>query len=349
MFNKNINECGIPYYIVHMMRGGAPDKANLKSNVSLIKHNNKNLRDFSLKEIKSIAKQGHYILPSDEGDIIYANKLREKDQSFILLPQTKNGKIIDYKSFVEKDSEVYSNLSYYTPFKYKKFEKYSIEDFKILLHNQSPLSDFVFKEKAIKTTTGSGSRGVFVCSKEAFDKGWFNYHEYATLDDMYKILDFARSEKSQGHDCSIIVQDLIPVNYDKVNVDFVIRDGELLGYKWGIPEPGSNFTNWNWCKIIRNEATEDIMNSLSRYLIDKCGVYNAIMNFEAYSNPDDTRDIYMVEFNWRYSNSTFESLAFNTDFIKCYLENIKFGMPYGSTNVCRSWQAIKQEDINCFI
>lgn len=344
--SDNLNESN---YVVHILRGGAPDKVNLGGNKYVgIKHNNCNLVNFNEGKINDIINSGEYILPSDEGDIIYMNKSNILDQSSILLPQTKDNKIIDYNSFVKKNSKVYLDLFENTGIKYCVFKLYTVEELLDLINmNYHKKSDVVFSNCAIKTTTGSGSRGVFICSTEAYNKGWFNYHKHATVNDLLKIIDFAKSECKLGHDCKIMVQDLIPIDLLKVNVDFVIRDGKLLGYKWDLPETGSNFTNWNWCDIIHTNKTDEYMNKLVDYLVNDCGVYNAIMNFEGYMNADCT-ELYMVEFNWRYSNSTFESLAFDIDLVHQYLINEPFEFPKGSTRICRSWTPIKESDIKNF-
>lgn len=333
--------------IVHLMRGGAPDKANLEVNgYDLVKHNNTNLRSMTYDRIKSLTDNNQYILPADEGDISFANNLPDDiNIDYILLPHVKvdgRTKVIDYK-YIQKCSKVYELISELSTVKYMPYEMLTVSEFEDKLDKEK-----YFTNVALKTTTGSGSRGIFIANKKAYDMGLFNYHPVADRESLKSFIEFAKSEEV-NHGSKIMMQELVPIEYTKVNVDFVIRNGILLTYKWDLPEPGSNFTNWNWLKVVRNEWTNKVMAEISELLINKIGVTDAIMNFEAYQYIDYTDSsknlLYMIEFNWRYSNSYFESFAFGDDLVRDYLENTKFVYPYGETAVVRSWKAVKESDL----
>ena len=331
---------------VVQFRAGAPDKSKLfhHANIKYHKVNGYNMADMDKELIDYWLGKGYWLLPADEGDIKIANSLYG-DQSHIMLPQVKVStpegsvlKVIPY-SYVNKDSGVYKHLEEKTGMKYLKSKIMTVEEFEdfVSVYEDKPYEK-IFEECAIKTTTGSGSRGVLVCSKYAFEHKMEYYHEYATYEDLQRIISFAKSEVEGGRDCKIMIQDLIPTNLVKVNCDFCIRNGKLLGYRWDIPEHGSNFTNWNWLTVVHNIPTDRWMKNITDYLINDCGIENAIMNFEAYQTTD-LLELYMVEFNWRYSNSAFTSQAFNIDMVSCYVHNTPFSFPVGETSVLRYWQA----------
>lgn len=328
--------------IVHQLRAGAPDKINLWTDKSyqLLKHDNTNLIDYSFDELSDLMNTAQYILPADEGDILHANKEFECgliNQSFILLPQvyaSVNGltylKVIDHDSFVPKDSKIYEDLEYCTGIRYPKFTKISREEYECQYEELG-------KEIAIKSTSGSGSRGVLLVSDdpERLKLGgkWIREIDDITHKEFMKFCD---NEK-----CDIIIQDLIPLKDKegktllKCNTDFVIRDGNLLGYKWDNVNQSQQFTNWDNGTFERNEYTDEVMEGITEYLTSK-GIVNAIMNFESYSNLED--ETWMVEFNWRYSNSMFEAQAFNIDLVGQYLKNEDFELPYGTHKFSRYWQ-----------
>lgn len=338
-------------HTVHVMRGGAPDKCALPNtdNIKFIKHNNCNLASLDINTIKKLCSSG-YILSADEGDIYHVNKLRdigeisEKIARKILLPFCSvTNHIIDYISFIPKDSHIYSDITNHTDglIKYENYISYDIDKWRTLK---------IYDDCAIKTNFGSGSRGILLKSKYHYDKGIPGYKDKIETNDIKGIVSYldsyCNSLKIPVENRHLLVQKLIPpTNNDgeelrKVNVDFVIRKGKLLGYKWGLPEPGSNFTNWNWVDIIHDDYTDNIMSAMEKYLVNIIGITDAIMNFEAFSDMRD--NLYLVEFNWRYSNSAFESHAFGFDLVECYLTNTKFSTPTTSTGIklCRTWNPI---------
>jgi hypothetical protein len=325
---------------IHQFRAGAPDKFNIWTDgtYEFVKHDNCNLRDWSVDQIKKTIKNKEYLLPADEGDIKYINEVRDKldgiDLSYILLPQEKiNNKleIINYEKYVPRDSVMYQNLVEKTDFIYQPYKVYSIPNFKRYVTE-------AIDNIAIKTLAGSGSRGVLLIDKNRLHLGG-KYVEFLTKDMKDSLIKYA-----EEHKCKIMLQKLIPYdkNLKKVNVDFIMRNGKLLGYKWTNPDPTAVFTNWNWGHIINTPYTEKVMKQLAKYLKDN-GIYNAIINFEAFSDMKST--IYMVEFNWRYSNSTFEQQASGIDLIGCYLRNEKFSFPKGVRKFVRYWQCVYYDEI----
>lgn len=325
---------------LHQLRAGAPDKVGLWNDGSyqFIKHDNCNLVDWSLKELQECKERGEFILPADEGDIKFINRycLKLPDQSFIMLPQEKddNGNlvIIDYMKFIPKDCLVYKNVQAATGMKYAEFKSYTIEEFK----NKDLYSDHRI---AYKTTTGSGSRGVLLIDPNRVHLGW-KYREFLTKRDLDEFISFAEKEN-----CNIMMQELIPNDpkLTKVNCDFVLRDGKLLGYKWDKTDPEAVFTNWNFGWIVRTQYTDEMMNKIASYLTQQCGIVNAIMNFEAFS--DFESETWLVEFNWRYSNSTFEGQAANIDLIGHYLRNEPFEFPEGFNKFSRYWRCEFYKDL----
>lgn len=343
--------------IVHLMRGGAPDKVNLPDGLyhELVKHDHTNLVDYTDLELTELINKGDYILPADEGDIIRANKfdanskLRTKN---ILLPQFL-GHVINYDEFVPKDSEIYTDLPeylmIYMPFKsFLQTEVKELDEYIHSLGNHSP-SGFEFRFPiAVKSTTGSGSRGVILYDPDRVNLGG-KYYMGQIEDPYYELVEpVVRFARSEGPNCKIMIQELIPNDPEltKINVDFVIREGKLLGYMWTITDPEAVFTNWNWCYIFRNEWTDRLMHELVDYLHSK-GITDAIMNFEAFS--DNESMIYLVEFNWRYSNSMFQSLAYGINLIDSYLMKLEFGFPYGKDKLYRTWTPKRLIDINGYV
>lgn len=335
---------------VAIMRSGAPDKALLGTESTdkyqFIRYNGYNLNELSTEEIKDLINNDIYIFCSDEKDIEKANKIVDEvpDQSKIILPLIKD-KVIPY-SYVDKDSDVYNTIEKDIGVIVPHKTVYSISEFedKIVSPNKYN-KGYILTECAIKTTLGSGSRGVIICNKEAYDKKMFNYHEGATYDDLLKLVNYARDYDESS--IKIIIQDLIPISTNKVSTNFVIRNGKLLGYMWQHPEKGSNFTNWNWEDMITNEHTDKYMNDIANWLINKYKITDAFMNFEAFVT-DDFSKLYLVEFNWRYSNCTFASMAFGIDLLDCYLNNKEFRFPEGNHKVLRYWKAVRYEDIGFY-
>jgi len=330
-------------YKVLQMRGGAPDKIQLhhdKNKIILIHKDFCNLVDYTAEELVKLFHENTYILPADEGDILHANKLQKEmfnlgvDQSMILLPQVKLDegylKIMDYQA-VSKDSDFYKNLEEYTGVKYADFKSYTIEEFEKLNINSDDI-------KVYKTTLGSGSRGVILVNPNRIHLG-YKYRNCLVSDEFNKFLSFAIQNNAR-----IMIQDFIPEyakngnKLTKINVDFFIRNGKLIGYKWDKTDPSEVFTNWNFGWFYRSNYTDSIMNSLANYLIKKLGIYNAIMNFEAFS--DNESETWLIEFNFRYSNSTFEYQAVGVDPISSYIENIDImrAIPYGENKFTRYWQ-----------
>jgi hypothetical protein len=320
--------------IVIQLRAMAPDKAMLRTaeDASYVfeKHDMTNLVDYDDVQLREVIESGKYILPADEGDIIRANNYEAKHGSLngkVLLPLMHDGTIINYWEFVPKNSVIYRNLNQ-CGFKYADFEhiyaghidSYFTE--RLSLYSKTPC--------AYKTVTGSGSRGVLLIDPQHVHLGG-KFRDQLTTQDVEEFIKFAKSER-----CGLIQQELIPFEgLDKVNCDFVIRDGKLLGYKWDIVNKHQLFTNWDNFHIYRTDFTDVAMARLTEYLVS-CGIKDAIMNFEAFSDHDT--DIWMVEFNWRYSNSMFESFAFDVDLVDCYLKNKPFEMPFGSHKAVRYWQ-----------
>lgn len=333
------------------MRAGAPDKICLWTDgtYELVKHDNTNLVDYRKHDLHEIFKRCEFILPADEGDIKYANlKFVEGDkfdQSWILLPQITYGekycKVIPYGMFVPKDSMVYQTISS-TGLKYPKIvDKLTPSQLRdIALNLDNDRLSFRFDHKAIKTTTGSGSRGVLLYDHDRELKYGGKYRSNPSRLELLELCNFAEKE-----DCDIIVQNLIPDSevLTKVNVDFVIRDGKFLGYKWDKTDPTAVFTNWNFGWTVRTDYTDGLMGRVADHLINQCGIYNAIMNFEAFS--DLTSETWLVEFNWRYSNSMFEGQAAGIDLIGHYLRGEEFQFPEGMNKFTRYWQCSYYNDI----
>jgi hypothetical protein len=329
--------------LVHLMRGGAPDKIMFKlvPEYDLMKHDNCNLVSISKDKITSILSRygNEYIMPADEGDIRYANQLNLPTElsSRIILPQDKDGRIIEYDKYVPKDSMIYTELGKNTDVKYPDFCSLTFDEFKSKYENNLGALD----GKAIKTATGSGSRGVFLICKERIGLGG-KYVEELTPAQFKSFMDFAEHEGK----CNILVQDISPALL-KCNTDFIIRDGKLITYKWDIVNQSQQFTNWDNFHVYRNKYTDTIMSQITKFLCSK-GIYNAFMNFESFT--DFENETYMVEFNWRYSNTTFEYQAFNKDLIELYLDKKEWFSPLDKKIRCsRYWRCIQYEQIPNYI
>lgn len=330
------------------MRGGAPDKFNLWTNgdYKLIHHDYCNLVNYKdhINDLISMISSEEYILPADEGDIEFANELAEKypniDQTKILLPRD-GSKIINYNKFVPKDSIIYKKVNYYKNLKYEQAKIYSLEEFKNICNKLDPNY-----RAAYKTTTGSGSRGVLLVDPDRLYLGG-KYISKLTKPDLDKLISFAE-EENKTHECKIMIQDLIPNEPDllKINVDFIIKDKKLLGYKWDETDHKAVFTNWDIGWFIKSDYTDKIMNDIANLLIKDSNITDAIMNFEAFS--DMKSKFYLVEFNWRYSNSMFEGQALHMDFIGNYLNNSTFEVPNGRHKFHRYWQCKLESDQSNF-
>lgn len=324
--------------IVHILRGGAPDKISRWTDGSyeVRLHDNTNLVDYTRNEVFDIISRCELILPADEGDIRHANKIYDRDdlydQSWILLPHENIGegycKVIDYDKFVPKDSLIYRNLVGLTPFGYMDFYSMSIEEF-LKQWTLSDLDDSDGEGLALKSTTGSGSRGVLILDKERSKFGG-SFVSQITEAQYQKFIEFCKKEN-----CRVMIQDLIPTGLTKINVDFVIRDGKLLGYMWTIPNQTQLQTNWDNGYIVRNEFTDYIMNEV-KLIMEHHGIWNAIMNFEAFT--DMKSQVILIEWNWRYSNSMFQAQAAGIDLVGQYLRNEPFSMPKGEHKFSRYWQ-----------
>lgn len=325
--------------VVHMMRGAAPDKFSMWTDRSykMINHDFTNLVDYTEDEVKALADKGEYIISADEGDIRHANSFKESYKS-IILPRNSEGNIIDYDEFIPKNSRLYQSLQYDPIFKYAPFEIVSISKLKQLVHYGDQGIDV-----AIKTCTGSGSRGVVLVTEDPEKlKLGGKYVSPAELEDSSIYSDFLKFVEKEN--CEIMIQELIPFrehDLRKVNVDFVIRNGRLLGYKWTETDPSAVFTNWNWGYHVNTGYTDHIMQHVAKVLRDN-GVTDALMNFEAFSNYET--ETWLVEFNWRYSNSTFEGQAAAVDLISCYLHGDRFEMPRGRHKFARYWQCGYYDD-----
>lgn len=318
--------------IVHVFRYGAPDKFMRWTDGSydVSAHDNVNLVDLNDEAIFNMVKSNEFILPADEGDIKVANELIGIDQKYILLPQLKDGTIIEYDAYVPKHSIIYRQLSIYTDFRYMFFSVMNIGDF---LNKWTPESLNNLKSGvAIKSTTGSGSRGVIILDKKRAKYGG-SFTTKITQSQYDKFISFCKKEN-----CKIMLQNLIPMRDDlkKINVDFVIRNGRLLGYIWTVPNQTQLQTNWDNGYMTRTGYTDFMMDQLIDYLVNQCGIENAIMNFEAFSNMHD--EMILVEFNWRYSNSMFQAEAFGIDLVGQYLKNKYFKIPIGNHEFCRHWR-----------
>lgn len=315
--------------IVHQCRSGAPDKIMLWTDGSydLRKHDNTNLVCYTEEQLLEIGLRGEYILPADEGDIKHANAVSDfvLEQDFIMLPQVFDGefnKVIDYQKFVPKNSDVYKNLEAATGVIYPQFETYTRGE----LLNKSYQ---IFDKVALKTTTGSGSRGVWIIDRDRVRLG-NKCVDKLTKDNMDNFMSFCINEN-----CDIILQELCPINLLKCNTDFVIKEGRLITYKWDCVNQDQQFTNWDNGEFIRTEYTDSIMAKITAYLVS-LGIVNAIMNFESYSNLID--ETWMIEFNWRYSNSMFEGQALGIDLISSYLTGMAESVPMGKHKFSRFWQ-----------
>jgi hypothetical protein len=323
---------------IHQFRAGAPDKFNLiydKFLIKMYKHDNQNLVDWEDSKIVNYANCGDYMLPADEGDIRKCNNLKggtTKVQSHILLPNT-GSYVIDYNEFVPKDSQFYVNLKKETGIIYEDYSIFKNIDEFLKFYKEGTI--WIPLDIAIKTVTGSGSRGVILNTKDPNRlRLGGKYCTIRHFNDpmMLSFIDFARKEN-----CRIMLQSFIPLDgLTKINVDFVIRNGKLLTYKWDVVDPSAVFTNWNWLYVLRNKYTDSVMKSLTKYIIG-CGIKNAIMNFEAFS--DNEQVTHLVEMNWRYSNSMFEWGAFDIDPLVCYLTNTAVPIPMGKYKLNRFWTA----------
>lgn len=320
---------------VHLMRAGAPDKFGLEllsDKYEYVKHDNCNLRTLSKEMMDEMLGDTNYILPADEVDILVANLAFDRgggdDQSRILLPQMvdEDGyyRVIPYYEYVPKDSHIYEKLAKSDEFfNYPKYKSYTISQF------EDAIKTVDRNKMVVKTTTGSGSRGVWVVDKERIHLGGKCISEF-TKTQYDSIIQFAKSEG-----CDIMIQDLCDINLLKCNTDFVIKGGELLGYKWDIVNQNQQFTNWDNGHFFRNEYTDKVMEYVTELLVEE-GIENAIMNFESYSDCNSRTEL--VEFNWRYSNSMFETNnSLGIDLIACYLEDKEFEIPVGEHKFVRHW------------
>ena len=322
--------------IVNQFRAGAPDKISLFHNpeIQFNKLDNTNLVDLDIEEIKKKILANEYFLPADEGDILKANELYEEYKNYqfkILLPQTFDQelncyRVLAYEDYVPKDSSVYDSLEEATGVIYPSYNIYEIEEFK---NSEKDL----LENCAVKTTVGSGSRGVALIDESRIHLGGKFYSSYSEVD-WDALIEYA---KSQPEYCRIMVQNLIPneERLTKCNVDFIMKGGNLLTYKWDKTDPTAVFTNWNFGWFIKNEYTDTVVSSIARHLSDN-GITDAIMNFECYSDLES--ETWMVEFNWRYSNSMFEWQAFNYDPIYGFIKGLPCEIPEGEHKFSRYWQ-----------
>lgn len=320
-----------------MLRGASPDKFNVWTDRSykMINHDFTNLVDYTEEEIRTLDNKGEYIISADEGDIRHVNKFTELHPS-IILPKDANGKVIEYNMYIPKDSPIYQKLQLDPIFMYAPFDVMSLDKLKRRVHHND-----IRKGVAIKTVTGSGSRGVmlFTGREELLSLGGKYTTEIEGTAMWYDFCKFAEKEN-----CNIMVQELIPFidhHLTKANVDFVIRNGKLIGYKWTATDPSAVFTNWNWGEHVNIEYTDKVMDYVVKVLVDH-GIYDALMNFEAFTNY--VNETWLVEFNWRYSNSTFEGQAAKVDLISSYLNNKPFEMPKGRNKFSRYWQCMYYDD-----
>lgn len=331
--------------IIHQMRGCAPDKIQLAYNQDsyrLVHHDFTNLVSYEENQVESL-RENEYILAADEGDIKFANQLSDYCNSRILLPKSGDNRVIDFNKYVPKDSKIYEQVARGVLKDIGlTYPKYITKDF--CKGNPDELIELVGNRRvAIKSCTGSGSRGVLLIDKDRLYLGG-KYRESLTYEEAEDIINY-----STHQDCNLIIQDLIPdkSNLMKINVDFVIRDGELLGYKWDEVAHDSVFTNWNYGWFIRNEYTEKFMKELTLFLTAS-GVTDAIMNFEAFS--DNESETHLVEFNWRYSNSMFEWQSIDEDPIDAYLNDRKMKPTPGSrTKFSRYWQCMLYDDVPSYV
>lgn len=331
--------------VVHQMRGGAPDKIQLAYNQDsyhLVHHDFVNLISYDEDQVESL-RENEYILPADEGDIEIANQMSSYCNSRILLPKEGNGLVIDFNRYVPKDSEIYEQIAQgVLKDTGLTYPKYTTKNF--YRSHPDELLEFVGNRKvAIKSVTGSGSRGVILIDEDRLHLGG-KYRKSLTYEDAKDLVDYSTHQC-----CDLMFQDLIPdkANLMKINVDFVIRGGDLLGYKWDEVAHDSVFTNWNYGWFIRNEYTEKFMKELTLFLVAS-GVTDAIMNFEAFS--DNESETHLVEFNWRYSNSMFEWQSIGEDPIDAYLNNRKMKPTPGSrTKFSRYWQCKLYDDVPSYV
>lgn len=322
--------------IVIQLRAGAPDKCGIWTDGSyeLLKLDNINLVDFDTSDLLFCYHLGMYILPADEGDIYHINELKigiiDPIDSLIMLPRSSSG-VINYDEYVPKDSSVYENLEKFTTIKYPKSETLTLDQF-MMSYSPDNLS-----KCAIKTTTGSGSRGVWIIDPERAELG----HKCVSklTDIQYKEF-IQEAEKQEG---MVMIQELCPSELLKCNTDFVIRDGRLMGYKWDLVNQSQQFTNWDNGYFIRNKYTDKLMKKVVKYLVEECGITDAIMNFESFSDLESTT--WMIEFNWRYSNSMFETQAVRIDLISSYINKVPFELPEGYLKYIRYWQCKLYHDL----
>lgn len=332
-------------YVI-LFRGGAPDKIQLYhcNDIRIEKLNNKNLVDISIDQIEELMNKNIYLLPADEFDILKANEVYNitgNDQSHILLPQVKcdkGYKVINYNDCVPKDSLAYKNLTSSIGVYYPKSKTWLVDDFKMRVTEIIEMGTNY--KGAIKGTVGSGSRTVWLINKDGVKYGG-RYYDRLTPELSDEIFQSVMDDY-------IIEQELIPFEdkkLKKVNVDFIIKNGKLLGYKWDEVDQKSLFTNWDQGFFRDNDYIRSMMNHISDYLVRQLGIQNAIMNFEAFS--DMKNETWLVEFNWRYSNSMFEWSAVGIDPIACYLNDIKcfIDEEYLNKEFKRYWKCGFTEDL----
>ena len=309
------------------MRGGAADKVMqwYPEGYELIRHGFCNLRNLTEEEIQ---KLDGYIVPADEGDIKYCENL--KDHSKIILPKSGN-RIINYDKYVPKDSTIYEILEsgVLELNSYEYFEVLSLDEFKKLNFKN-------FNKVAIKTTTGSGSRGVWIIDDDRVHLG-FKTTSQLTEDQYKNFIDFCESEG-----CKVMIQSLCPIDLLKSNCDFIIRDRKLVGYMWVETNQTQQFTNWDNGYFIHNEFTDKCMQEIVDLLINN-GITDALMNFESYTDFATTNRI--VEFNWRFSNSCFQSEAIGVNMVASYLEKKPFSFPYGRNYFYRYWRCCLENSV----
>ena len=335
-----------------MLRAGAPDKMlyqcggkEHQSEFEMIRHNNCNLRDIPIDIINKWTLNNEYIIPADEPDIKFVNEHDNeiKNQEYIMLPHSKNGHIMSYKH-VPKDSDYYKNLFKNTGIHYPESVVYSAEEFEEYMK-----SGIELKECAIKSSTGSGSRGVYICSQYAVEQGWEgNYHSSAKYNDIKHIIDYTKKYRDTDGECSIKVEKLIPLNYHKITVDFIIRDGKCLAYEWPDTYP-DNFTFFWASDVYKTDTTDKYMNRLCSYL-SSLGITDGVLDFEGFMN-EDCSEVWMCEMNWRWCGCYPDSLVWKDDkgeqfeWLKNYITKVPMHQPKGVHRIKRYWNTILEQNI----
>lgn len=310
---KKVKETEVTRPLVYLARGGAPDKMTqgdtYHKNVRILPVDQLNLYSMSVDDLNwflvTLVGDGSYFVPADERDIKVANDLVDHvSMNHIILPKTTGGKILNHD-----DISKFNVMTKWIKGGYA-VELGDVRKTPTLLPKKFSKSEFT--GVACKSSYGSGSREVLIADPNRSKFG------LPFVDQITK-KDYDRLKKMDSEDNPVYLEQLIPYKWgiQKVNVDFIIKGGQLKFYKFDLVESGALTTNWNHGTWVRDKYTDKIMKTVVRFLTKEMGVRDAVMNFEAFM---DTHEFYLVEFNWRYSNSMFETEAIGINMIDLYFD-----------------------------